>query len=183
MQIEKKKSPSLLKAVALGVAGLAVAAGVAFSGLIGGGPSGSISAADAAARTAAFETLDGLPLDRVQPGEIDAAIAALDLPAADAGALRAEVEAGRVDLGWVSLWDDLAEDGDVVRLESDGIRINVRLSHAPTKIAMPVPAGGLAYIYADFDGGGGVTVGVSSSAGAVYTPVMQVGQVTAAPVG
>jgi len=86
--------------------------------------------------------------------------------------------AKRVRLAWVSLWDTDAEDGDIVRIESQGYARTVRLTKAPVTIAIPVPSDGVIKVVGVSDGdGGGITVGLGSGAAQAVFPIMSDGQV------
>jgi hypothetical protein len=81
-------------------------------------------------------------------------------------------------LAWVTLWDTDAEDGDVVRIDSQGYSRTVVLKKQPMTFAIPVPADGHVRITGVRDGeGGGVTVGLASGATQAILPIMSVGQV------
>ena len=175
-----KNSPkrALLGVAAAVVLGVGIAAG-AMLGLGGSATAPSINqAAVASAATAAIEPV-ALPL--VSESEREAAIDTLDLSVTDSAALLDAVENGQVRLGWLDVWDSQKLDGDVVQIQSDGVTATVVLQ-GPQRIAIPVPAAGLAYIYAGTDGGGGVTLGVRGSGGTSYLPVLAPGQAVAVPV-
>jgi hypothetical protein len=80
-------------------------------------------------------------------------------------------------LAWVTLWDTDAEDGDVVRLDSQGYSRTITLTKQPVTFAVPVPADGLIQVTGIRDGeGGGITVGLASGASKAVFPIMSVGQ-------
>jgi hypothetical protein len=84
----------------------------------------------------------------------------------------------RLRLAWLTLWDTDAEDGDVVRISSQGYSRTVTLTKAPITFAIPVPADGVVKVTGVRDGdGGGVTVGLASGASKAVFPVMSIGQV------
>jgi hypothetical protein len=96
------------------------------------------------------------------------------LPVAEAGPRKEST----VRLAWISLWDTDAEDGDAVRIDSQGYSRTVLLSKQPVTFAIPVPANGIVNITGVRDGeGGGVTVGLASGASKAVFPIMSVGQV------
>ncbi len=85
--------------------------------------------------------------------------------------------AARTRLAWVTLWDTDAEDGDVVRIESNGLSRTITLSKQPLTIAVPVPADSVIKVIGVRDGeGGGITVGFASGAARAVFPIMSVGQ-------
>jgi hypothetical protein len=80
-------------------------------------------------------------------------------------------------LAWVTLWDTDAEDGDVVRLDSQGYSRTVTLMKKPVTFAVPVPRDGVIRVTGIRDGeGGGITVGFASGASSAVFPIMSVGQ-------
>ena len=87
-------------------------------------------------------------------------------------------------LAWITLWDSDVEDGDAVRIESEGYARTVLLKNKPVTFAIPVPASGTILIKGVRDGdGGGITVGMASGAAKVLLPVMSVDQTIALRVG
>jgi hypothetical protein len=83
----------------------------------------------------------------------------------------------RVRLVWVTLWDTDVEDGDIVRLDSQGYSRTVRLSKKGDTFAVPVPVDGVIKVTGISDGdGGGITVGVASGSERAIFPIMSEGQ-------
>jgi hypothetical protein len=81
-------------------------------------------------------------------------------------------------LAWVRLWDTDVEDGDVVRIDSQGYSRTVSLTNRGATFAIPVPASGQVRITGIRDGdGGGITVGLASGSAQAVLPIMSVGQV------
>lgn len=81
-------------------------------------------------------------------------------------------------LAWITLWDTDAQDGDAVRIDSQGYSRTVTLTNAPVTFAIPVPASGAVQISGIRDGeGGGITVGLASGPASILLPIMSVGQV------
>jgi len=82
-----------------------------------------------------------------------------------------------VRLAWITLWDTDAEDGDVVRIDSQGYHRTVTLTKQPVTIAIPVPKEGTINVTGVRDGeGGGITVGLASGESRAVFPIMSVGQ-------
>lgn len=80
-------------------------------------------------------------------------------------------------LAWVTLWDTDAEDGDVVRIDSQGYSRTITLTKQPVTFAIPVPASGVVNVTGIRDGeGGGITVGLASGESKAIFPIMSVGQ-------
>jgi hypothetical protein len=83
----------------------------------------------------------------------------------------------RVRLVWITLWDTDVEDGDIVRLDSQGYSRTVRLTKKGDTFAVPVPADGVIKVTGISDGdGGGITVGLASGGEKAIFPVMSEGQ-------
>ncbi|RDU96109.1 hypothetical protein [Trinickia dinghuensis] len=87
-------------------------------------------------------------------------------------------QAAQPVLAWVRLWDSDVEDGDVVRIDSDGYSRTVTLTKRGITFAVPVSANGQIRITGVRDGdGGGITVGLGSGSAQAILPIMSVGQV------
>lgn len=81
-------------------------------------------------------------------------------------------------LAWVTLWDTDMEDGDAVRIDSQGYTRTIALTKQPITFAIPVPVDGVVKVTGIRDGeGGGITVGVASGASKAVLPIMSTGQV------
>lgn len=182
-----QRQPSSLKALltagALLLGGaLAVFGGSGMFLASGGGEDVSLSADAVAARAAQFAAAGPIEATPVPAAETQSAVAALKLPAADASRLQQELVAGTSRLIYVTLWDDVAVDGDVVRLSSNGLSIDLSLSHQPTRVAIPAPPQGVVNLTGVRDGGGGITVAVMSGSEHVPLPPMSPGQKIGIPV-
>jgi hypothetical protein len=80
-------------------------------------------------------------------------------------------------LAWITLWDTDAQDGDTVRLDSQGYSRTIILKKAPMTFAVPIPANGILTVTGIRDGdGGGITVGLASGASKAVFPIMSEGQ-------
>jgi hypothetical protein len=162
----------------------------------------SVSTANAEVRAEQFAMLAPLPLSLVTDSEsvialdsmqldpsTKAALAAAlltspstvhsapDTPSAPNAATKPAADSSAVRLAWVTLWDTDAEDGDVVRLDSEGYSRTVTLAKQPMRFAVPVPRDGVIKVTGIRDGeGGGITVGLASGASQAVFPIMSVGQ-------
>lgn len=74
------------------------------------------------------------------------------------------------------LWDDVAEDGDVVVIESATTNVSVALMHVPKTVYVPVVVGQAIQIRGVKDGGGGITLAFISGNSSVAAPVLGVGE-------
>jgi hypothetical protein len=166
------------------------------------GSGDAVSQGNAELRAEQFAMLAPLPLSLVPTSESAAALEGMRLePSAKASlaeALAAPTSATRtassfapapsaaitasakpepVRLAWVTLWDTDTEDGDVVRLDSEGYSRTVTLAKKPVTFAVPVPRDGIIKVTGIRDGeGGGITVGLASGASQAVFPIMSVGQ-------
>jgi len=161
----------------------------------------AVDPAEANARAAAFAALKPLPLSPVAAADIAGAIEGMNLSAAEKAAMTSNVQAaapqantGEVAaqatapaplsqpthpnrLAWITLWDTDAEDGDAVRIDSQGYSRTVTLAKQPVTFAIPVPLDGVVKVTGIRDGeGGGITVGFASGASRAAFPIMSVGQ-------
>jgi hypothetical protein len=162
----------------------------------------AISDADSKLRAAQFATLAPLPLSLVPAAESAAALEGMQLdapakatlakalgtssPGTPAAAGRAPASSAApasspgqepLRLAWVTLWDTDAEDGDAVRLDSEGYSRTVTLAKKPVTFAVPVPRDGIIKVTGIRDGeGGGITVGLASGASQAVFPIMSEGQ-------
>jgi len=81
-------------------------------------------------------------------------------------------------LTWITLWDTDTEDGDVVRIDTQGYSRTVVLKKEPTTFAVPVSQDDAITVTGIRDGdGGGITVGVASGASKAVFPIMSEGEV------
>ena len=90
----------------------------------------------------------------------------------------AEPQRQGLRLVWITLWDTDVEDGDVVRIDSQGYSRTVKLKKNGDTFAVPVEANGVIQVTGVSDGdGGGITVGLASGSTKAIFPVMSEGQV------
>ena len=75
------------------------------------------------------------------------------------------------------LWDNVAEDGDVVQVSSLGYSQTITITHAPQTVYFPAQYDVPVTITGIHDGGGGITLGFTGSGQPVSLPVMTEGQV------
>lgn len=168
-------------ALVAGAAVLGAAAAAAFGGF-GFGREDTLSDQQAAAREATFAAAGIIALPEVPPAEREQAIAALGLPDEQAAGLRRDADTGEVRLVYLTLWDDLEEDGDVIRVESGTFAQDVTLRHAPARVTVPLARDGRLAVLGVHDGGGGITVGLTSGNRTVPLPRLRAGQAVPVPV-
>ena len=155
--------------------------GATITGHHGAADDQPLSQAAQQARLLAFQQAGQLALPSVAPSERAEALATMNLTGQPAE-VRQAIEDGSEPLTWLTLWDDMDEDGDTVEITSHGFSRTIRLTNAPIRIAVPVPERGVINMRGAYDGGGGITVAMRTPQGQVALPIMAVGQVVGVPV-
>jgi hypothetical protein len=107
------------------------------------------------------------------PGSV---LVQLQMPEAEKRRVAEKLVDGSVRLAAVTVWDTMQEDGDVVELNAASFSQRVTIMHKPVTFFLPLSPGGSVRIKAVRDGGGGVTLGVSSITGKLALPPLAVGQ-------
>jgi hypothetical protein len=133
-------------------------------------------------RAAALAGLSSIGAAPVAQAEESAAVDTLGLPPVARAQIASDVQAGRVRLVWLSLYDSDAEDGDAVLIRSGTFTHSMVLTHAPVAVPIPVVDGAAVTITGTVDGGGGgVTVGMVTPQGPLPLPPLSVGQTITLP--
>lgn len=181
---EKKNRPLAKVGLAIGAAVLALAVGGGIFFNNSGPPPDQPTQSQIAEMKSSWEAAQrlGISLPSVQPGEEAEALASTKLPEKEKAALQEEMSAGRASMVWVTVWDNMVEDGDVISLYSEGLTITVPLLKAPQRIAIPRPTGGVVNLTGIKDGGGGITLGLMSGPDQVLIPPLTPGQTVGIPV-
>ncbi len=188
VQEERRPAPALLRRhiiPAIALLAVAFATTVRFGGpLLSGTRGGDVVAQrEIQERTVAFAAMRPLPLQLVPPERRAEAIASLGLATKAQSKIAADVQAERVRLAYLTVFDSDAEDGDAVTIVSAGFSRSLVLTKAPVTLAFPVPSNGVVEITGIVDGeGGGVTLGIITPAGPLPLPPMAVGQTIRLPV-
>lgn len=94
----------------------------------------------------------------------------------------ANITSNKNKLTEITLWDDVAEDGDVVSISTAGIRQEIPIMHEPTKVLLPLVAGQPIMLTGVKDGGGGITVAIGNGNVPLANPVMKEGETLSIPV-
>lgn len=109
-------------------------------------------------------------------------MALVRMPKPEKERLSQELEARNVRIAAIWLWDNQAQDGDAVQINSGGFSQTIAITNSPTMYYVPVQTGTSARITAVTDGGGGVTLGVKTIVGPFPLPPLVVGQSLEVPI-
>ncbi len=139
-------------------------------------PSGAVAPPPVAVRPPAPRPATPAALPAPAVAALPAASSAVPSPAA---LLDSEFE---LPMAWLTIWDHRDEDGDIIRVVSEGYTRTVPILNTPVTLAVPVPASGVVNIVGVHDGFGGITVGIKSSVTPVLLPVLAPGQVVGVPI-
>ena len=123
----------------------------------------------------ARSAIQNLPL----PDDQKTALAQNIVPTADSQTQAAQPawDKGGQQMVELVLWDNVAEDGDVVQVSSLGYSQTITITHAPQTVYFPAQYDVPVTITGIHDGGGGITLGFTGSGQPVSLPVMAEGQV------
>lgn len=94
----------------------------------------------------------------------------------------ADVTTGKNQVAEITVWDDVAEDGDVVLVSSGFIGQEIPIFHQPTKVVLPLVTGRPITLTGVKDGGGGITVAIANGNTALANPVMREGETITIPI-
>lgn len=172
---QARARPALKTVLTAGLALLAVSLGISWLTYPSSGDR-PLSAAEQMIRLRQFQQAGALSLPIVHPTERAEALDLMNLPDPQRQLLQQRLDSRDSELVWLTLWDNVDQDGDVVAIESNGFRQTVNLLHAPQRVAIPRPADGVVNITGVHDGGGGITIAVKTMTGDVVMPVMAPGQ-------
>ena len=159
------------------MAGLAIAAVVGVATQPRSEGDQVLTEASKVARIAAFQEHGPLRLESVpDAGRFDA-LRQMGMAPQARQALERDLDAGRVRLGWLTLWDDQVQDGDVISLSGAGFSRTIALTKQPQQIAVPIGASGDPFVVRGVrDGGAGITVAATSAGSRVPLPIMAPGE-------
>jgi len=119
-----------------------------------------------------------VPVNFLDRDERARAKAASGLDEEQAEHLLKEAEGGYISLAWVTVWDNLAEDGDVIEVSAGGMTRTVPILNEPTTIVVPYSIDSAQIkIRGVRDGGGGITVAARTANGSLPLPPMNEGEV------
>ncbi|MCD7111825.1 hypothetical protein LRX75_22620 [Rhizobium sp. DKSPLA3] len=130
-----------------------------------------------AARLATFQSHGPLRLSAVPDAARLEVLAQMGMEPQARQALEQDLVEGRAHLGWLTLWDDQVQDGDVIALTGAGFSRTIALTKQPQQIAVPISGQGDAFVVKGIrDGGAGITVAATTDAGTVPMPIMAPGE-------
>ena len=188
---ERLAEPELLATSRRGMAAgaaTAVLVGLGVFGFAGSTPTTKgdhVSGAVAAGLADGFPHAKGslMPVDVSTRLQRDKLVQSLPMPTVEAERLIALVERGDRMLGWLTLWDNFDQDGDVASVTAAGFTQSVALMHAPTRILVPYipghpyssPASATAWAAASLSP-------CSFPSGPLPLPPLAVGQTVALPI-
>jgi hypothetical protein len=102
---------------------------------------------------------------------------AINMPLAEKQRLKTALEKDRVRVGAITLWDNVAEDGDAVEVAGAGYSQKLTIMNHPTVYFVPFQPGGTIRITGLVDGGGGITLGVRTALGSQNLPPLAPGEI------
>jgi len=130
--------------------------------------------------TAAARTFpQRIVLNAVKADELSAAVGTMGVDRDGQLLFRAEVEAGKYRLVWLTIWDWDARDendGDTISINSDNYRRAVKLRNHRSQIAIPEPKSGFIELRGEETGDGIFAVSVLSGGQPIALPHMGHGQ-------
>jgi hypothetical protein len=160
----------------------AVAVAVVWAGASLFPGSDHVSDAQKVAWQAAFLAAPPQVAHRIPAADVPAALDGMSLPPEQRTQLETALAEGRTQLVYLTLTDVVAEDLDRVRIDSEGYSAEVTILHRTTKVVFPEPSSGVVNVTGTYDGGGGITIAITSGETPVNLPFMDVGQVVGIPV-
>ena len=100
----------------------------------------------------------------------------------DKGAILASFEQGTKNVGVIYVWDNLGQDGDVIQIVSDGLTMDIPLSHESKLIFLPFVSGESLIFRGLIDNGNGIAATIETPSGTVSLPVLAMGEAAELPV-
>ena len=186
MRTAGQRPPVPRYALAASVLALAVALGATLSGALN--PSASDTVTEDQKQTLQrnfdiYTATSKFPLALVAPHERKRALDTMNLAPEEQAQVASALEDGTIQLAWVTLLDNMAQDGDVVGFRSSvWPQVNVVAKHQPQTFAIVYPPDGIVEAVGIHDGGGGITVDIITNGSQLSYPWMAVGQTVRLPV-
>jgi hypothetical protein len=170
----------------LGLAGLGAAAGIAL--LLANGwldrpppspaPATSSGQRTTVARLSAAEAPGFMQaVDPVLANQSPHVFALLVMPEEQKARLKRALAETPLRIGAITVWDNVDEDGDHIRIDAAGFAQELMIRHQPRTFFVPYLPGTSVRIEGTRDGRGGITLGVKTALGPLLLPPLAVGQV------
>lgn len=122
------------------------------------------------------------PINLADPQEQAEALQSLQQAFPNPEELQAHVQASD-RLVWIEVFDDCAEDEDIVNIRTFSYSQNIPLFNVPTRVAIGLSPGERNITVTGIeDGGGGITVAIKTEGRLLPLPVMKPGQTILIPV-
>lgn len=123
-----------------------------------------------------------LPIDLSEENNRAEFLAVPYLSGEEKDAILAGFDQGTKRVGVIYVWDNLGQDGDVIQIVSDGLAMDIFLSHEPTLIFLPFTSGESLIFRGMLDGGDGIAATIETPSGTVSLPVLAMGEAAELPV-
>jgi hypothetical protein len=117
-----------------------------------------------------------VPVPGASTGAAPFALASLLLPAEQKKQIEDHLAKDTIRLGAMTLWDNVAEDGDAVEVSGAGFTQRLTILHEPKVFFVPYMPGGSIHISGVADGGGGITIAIKTALGDQFLPPLSPGQ-------
>lgn len=122
------------------------------------------------------------PINLADPQEQAEALQSLQQAFPNPEELQAHVQASD-RMVWIEVFDDCAEDEDIVNIRTFSYSQNIPLFNVPTRVAIGLSPGERNIMVTGIkDGGGGITVAIKTEGRLLPLPVMKPGQTILIPV-
>ena len=118
----------------------------------------------------------------IPPAQVQAALDEMHLTPQQRAQVQQQLDDGKTRLVYLTLTDVMAEDLDRVKVDSGDFQTEVTILNKTTKVIFPEPPGGIVNVTGTYDGGGGITIAITSGDTPVNLPFMSVGQTVGIPI-
>ena len=142
----------------------------------------SVSTQQQAAWAATWAAAGPQTAKLIAPAQVQAALDEMHLAPQQRQQLQQELDDGSTRLVYMTFTDVMAEDLDRVKVDSGDFATEVTILNKTTKVIFPEPPGGIVNVLGTYDGGGGITIAITSGDTPVNLPFMSVGQTVGIPV-
>lgn len=131
-----------------------------------------------------YDAIASFQVDRISnPQELQQAIKSMSLRSDKQHILEKKIQEREIEMAWIQARDNMAEDGDVLKFESQNYQVTATLTNKPVIFALPLsPGANQVKVTGVHDGGGGITASVITSSGATSVPIINQGMSYTLPV-